>query len=73
MGLAPTLEVTGQGNLQAVHQFAALLLKRSIGTCLVKTRALYAGLFSFHSPLLRESRLISFPGLIDMLKSGPYS
>ena len=30
------------------------------------------GLIPFHSPLLRESRLFSFPGLINMLKFGPY-
>jgi len=29
---------------------------------------LHAGLFPFHSPLLRESRLFSFPQLSDMLK-----
>ena len=31
------------------------------------------GLFPFHSPLLRESLLFSFPPLINMLKFGPYS
>ena len=31
------------------------------------------GLFPFHSPLLRESQLFSFPGLINMLKFVPYS
>ena len=31
------------------------------------------GLIPFHSPLLRESQLFSFPGLINMLKFGPYS
>ena len=29
------------------------------------------GLIPFHSPLLRESQLFSFPGLINMLKFGP--
>lgn len=28
------------------------------------------GLFPFHSPLLRESQLFSFPPLINMLKFG---
>ena len=31
------------------------------------------GLFPFHSPLLRESWLVSFPPLIDMLKFSGYS
>lgn len=34
---------------------------------------LHAGLFPFHSPLLRESHLLSFPRLNYMLKSGRYS
>jgi hypothetical protein len=33
-----------------------------------KLTGLYAGLFPFHSPLLRESRLVSFPPLNYMLK-----
>ena len=32
-----------------------------------------AGLFPLHSPLLRESLLVSFPPLIDMLKFRGYS
>ena len=31
-------------------------------------RGLCAGLFPFHSPLLRESLLVSFPPLNNMLK-----
>jgi hypothetical protein len=39
----------------------------------VRTRGLCAGLFPFHSPLLGESLLVSFPPLNDMLKSSGLS
>jgi len=36
------------------------------------TRRFTLGIYSLRSPLLRVSRLFSFPGLIDMLKFSPY-
>lgn len=44
------------------------------GTALTLSRkSLHAGLFPVHSPLLRESLLLSFPPLNYMLKFGGYS
>jgi hypothetical protein len=44
-----------------------------ITTRAVKRRDFKSGLMPLHSPLLRQSRLVSFPPLIDMLKFSGYS
>ena len=51
---------------------ATTLLQTTIRQC-NHTGDYRLGLFPLHSPLLRESWLVSFPPLIDMLKFSGYS
>lgn len=67
MGLAPALGRPRSGGLAAGSDLGTLTPKRHISRD-PKDRGFGAGLFPFRSPLLRESRLVSFPPLIYMLK-----
>ena len=60
-------QVDLESNNRRVH-----LLKHYISQQ-YKTAGFSAGLFPVHSPLLRESLLVSFPPLTDMLKFSGYS
>lgn len=67
MGLAPATDRPRSGGLAATSEPDTLTPKRHISRDR-KGRGFGAGLFPFRSPLLRESRLVSFPPLIYMLK-----
>ena len=68
MGLAPTLDNSpGQGDLLQSPSPARSLLNATFPHALA-SGGFGAGLFPVHSPLLRESLLVSFPPLIYMLK-----
>lgn len=67
MGLAPAMDRPQSGGL-AVDSASP---ERSLPNATFPTtegRGFGAGLIPFRSPLLRESRLVSFPPLIYMLK-----
>ena len=68
-GLSPSMDCGPcQGDLNASlpsDEFTPNTTFRAI-----KDRQFSAGLFPFHSPLLRKSQLFSFPPLINMLKFG---
>ncbi|KAG8172128.1 hypothetical protein JTE90_001492 [Oedothorax gibbosus] len=68
MGLAPTLgNSPGQGDLLQSPSPARSLLNATFPHALA-SGGFGAGLLPVHSPLLRESLLVSFPPLIYMLK-----
>jgi hypothetical protein len=68
MGLAPTLgNSPGQGDLLQSPSPARSLLNATFPHALA-SGGFGAGLIPVHSPLLRESLLVSFPPLIYRLK-----
>jgi len=70
MGLPPAMgKVLFRGTCTASCQRQTPRHTRSTALKTVKSRGLCAGLFPFHSPLLGESLLVSFPPLNNMLKS----